>query len=350
MQRSYTWALAIAAAALQTAVCGCQPVSKQLEIHTSELSCEEANRYVYDALLGMKMTVTGFRVAKPGKPGYVRAESQDGAGGAMSGTVNIVCNGDGVRIHTDEEGFASDKRMTRGVYLSVTGRAGLHKPEPTAAQGHAAGHERTAPSRTAGGESGRAGNRSRDTAAPAPGASSKSSSGGSPGGLVRDSIREKRESGVSVKLVPVNGFASVLDFDADLSRAAILPVKVTIRNGTRRTFEFDPADIVLRKAGTRMRSNPLGPSGAIARLRDANRRELTKEQGKPPTDAMAASQLGDVSTAARKIERARLQPARLRPKDEISGFLYYPLDTYDRARIIMIDVATGETEGFLVEF
>ncbi len=341
MRSSHYFALALIVAGLQSAVWACRPMSQQLEISTPELSCEEANRYVYDALLGMKMTVTGFRVAKPGKPGYVSARSVDDAG-TMSGTVHIACNSDGVRIHTDEDGFGSDKRMTRGVYLSVTGRAGLHKPEL-----YAAAADKNSGSDGAGRGSGK-----REAAVGGlPRAASPSASAAvPPGDLVRDRIEEKREAGVSVKLVPVRGFATVLDFDADLSRAGILPLKVTIRNGTRRTFEFDPADIVLRKAGTRMRSKPLGPARAVERLREANRKELRTEQGAEPTDAMAASQLGDASAAASKIKGTRLRPARLRPKDEVSGFLYYALDDYDRARIVMIDVATGETEGFLVEF
>ena len=55
--------------------------------------------------------------------------------------------------------------------------------------------------------------------------------------------------------------------------------------------------------------------------------------------------------AATEIIPARvLKAAYLRPGEQISGFLYFETGAYDRARITMIDAATGETEGFIVEF
>jgi hypothetical protein len=34
----------------------------------------------------------------------------------------------------------------------------------------------------------------------------------------------------------------------------------------------------------------------------------------------------------------------------VTGYLYFPDGDYDRARVTMTDAATGETEGFVVEF
>jgi hypothetical protein len=54
--------------------------------------------------------------------------------------------------------------------------------------------------------------------------------------------------------------------------------------------------------------------------------------------------------ASRIIRQRLLRGGLLRPGARFNGFLYYPVADYDRARIIMIDVATGETEGFIVDF
>ena len=40
----------------------------------------------------------------------------------------------------------------------------------------------------------------------------------------------------------------------------------------------------------------------------------------------------------------------LRANGRFEGYLYFEVAEYDRARITMIDTATGEIEGFIVEF
>lgn len=316
-----------------------------------DLTCDEANRYVYDAVIGMKMTVTGFKLAKPGIPGYVRATRTTSAG-TNSGTVNIDCSAGGVRIQTDEDGLAGDKVMTRGVYLSVTGRAGLSKPDPFANKNTTNSGASNASPGTAGDSTGVGGTAAASSPSDGSTTPAAATEAASPnrGGLVRERREVKQEAGVSVKLVPVRGFATVLDFEADLSAAGVLPIKVTIFNNTRRTYEFDPADIILRKAGSRSRSKPLTPGETVSRLREANRVQLTTEQGAPPADPLSPSQLGDIGAAIRIVDGNRLGTARLRAGGSTSGYLYYALDNYDRARVTMIDVATGETEGFIVEF
>ena len=53
---------------------GCiTPVSKGYEIHTADLSCDEANRQVYAALRDMDMEITSFTPAKPGQTGHGQA-------------------------------------------------------------------------------------------------------------------------------------------------------------------------------------------------------------------------------------------------------------------------------------
>ena len=51
---------------------GCiTPISKGYEIHTADLTCDEANRQAYAAVLDMGMQVSAFRPAKPGAPGSI---------------------------------------------------------------------------------------------------------------------------------------------------------------------------------------------------------------------------------------------------------------------------------------
>jgi hypothetical protein len=137
-------------------------------------------------------------------------------------------------------------------------------------------------------------------------------------------------------------------------------VKVTVENGTKRSYEFDPRDIQLRRRGSRRRVPPLSASQAVRRLVETNRRILEQAAAEmamegdgsapPVVDPMAPSELGDVAAASRVLKARKLMGGLLRPSGRFSGFLYYQVDDYDRARITMIDVATGETEGFIVEF
>jgi hypothetical protein len=247
--------------------------------------------------------------------------------------VHITCDAAGTHIVTDEDGLGTEQQLKRGVYLSVTGRAGLHKADepPDGGSSTTAAAVDARPSASAG-----------------PPAASRPPSGGGVGTplLERTEKAAERTVGVSVALTPVEGFATVLDFDADVSRAGILPIKVSIVNATDRSYEFDPRDIVLRVAGSRARAKPLTVAEAVALLATAARKaDESAGEGQG-----AASELGDVASASKLIEEKEIRAARLRPGDHREGYLYYPSGSYDRARVTMIDVATGETEGFLVEF
>ena len=111
----------------------------------------------------------------------------------------------------------------------------------------------------------------------------------------------------------------------------------------------------MRRTGSRDRAKPLSNSQAIAVLKRANLAVLRGDGAlgnavETVSDPLASSELGDVRRAAEIIPERALRGKRLRPGEHVEGFLYYPAADYDRARIIMIDSATGETEGFLVEF
>jgi len=315
---------------------GCSgPVSKFYEIHTGELSCDQANRYVHDSMIGMKMIITGFKLAKPGTPGYVRGKRSDERG-TMSGEARIRCDTDGVHIIAESSGIGSNQQeFERGIFLGVTGRGDL-----TVERGHEG--KTSLVKKGQGPPLPPAQSRRSHTNA---GSSKKTTRGH--GGAV--------STGVSVTLEPVRGFSTVLDFEADLSAAGILPVKVSIVNGTKRIYEFDPSDIALREAGSRRRAYPLTPSAAVSRLLAYNRKILASGEAQPsdeegPIAPSAPSEIGDVSAASRIIRDRKLRGARLHPQDRVTGFLYYEVGNYDRARITMVDSATGETEGFIIEF
>lgn len=332
-------AAAVLAAFVMTA---CTPVSKGYEIETAEIECEEANRLVHDAVLGMRMTVTGFRVAKPGSPGYVSATRTDNRG-RMDGTVNIRCQPDRVEIVADQSGIGGDE-FERGVFLSVTGRAGLMVERDGRGSGKLVKRESVS--------TGASGSSQGSTGGGSATSSSRTSSSGPSRGPV---AAEEKVRGVRVLLDPIRGYATLLDFEANLDAAGILPVRVQVDNGTRRTYEFDPRDVVLRVAGSRERAKPLSNGQALELLKKANLAALSSAGAQPtdatgPGDPLAPSDLGDVRRAAEIIPARGLRGKQMRPGDRVEGFLYYPAADYDRARIVMIDSATGETEGFLVEF
>jgi len=325
--------VSIAAVAVACCVAACTPVSKSYEINTGDMTCDEANRHVHDAVTGMDMTITGFKLARPGSPGYVRAV-RERKGGTMTGDVTIRCDGAGVHIDASQGGVGQAHEFERGVFLGVTGRADLE----IVRDGR-----------------GISGVKKREDVTAARSSSSSATSGTGTGRPSAPYGRAEQAAGVRVLLEPVSGFATVLDFEANLAEAGILPVKVTITNGTERAYEFDPRDIVLRRSGSRQRAYPLTPGEAVGLLHDRNRELIGAGKAQAsgdmgPVAPTAASELGDVRAATELIPERVLRGARLRPRQTISGFLYYESSTYDRARITMIDVATGETEGFIVEF
>jgi hypothetical protein len=294
---------------------GCiTPVSKGYEIHTADLSCDEANRQVYAALRDMDMEITSFTPAKPGQAGHVSAVRKSETN-PLAGDVDIRCEGGRVDIQADQRGdLLGDKQFERGVFLGVTGRADL---------------EVVRDGRLATGEVRRrvveiVPTQESTTAAPSPAPSTP-----------RVAPPPATGASLDVQMEAVRGFASVLDFDADLGGAGVLPVRVSIRNGTRRAYDLDPTAIVLNVSGQRTRVAPLTPADAYARL--------AAEAGANPS-------IGDVNAARGLLAEKALAGGRLSPGASREGFVYFPLGDYDRARLSLIDAATGESESFVVDF
>jgi hypothetical protein len=293
---------------------GClTPVSKGYEIHTSDLTCDEANRQVYAALRDMQMEITAFTPAKPGQPGHASGVRKSESN-PLAGDVAIRCDGGRVDIEADQRGdLLGDKQFERGIFLSVTGRAGL---EVVREGRYTTGEvRRRAPDTSA--------SQASNVGLP----SSQQSSGPA-------AVAQAQSAALDVQMDALRGFASVLDFDADLGAAGILPVKVSIRNATRRAYDFDPSRIVVNVSGQRTQVVPLTPADANARLAAVS----------------AEAAVGDVSAARGFIEQKAISGGRLAPGATREGFVYFPLGEYDRARLSFIDSATGETEAFLVYF
>lgn len=272
---------------------GCTPVSSSYDVHSADLTCDEANRLVYAAVTDMHMKVTAFTQAQPGRPGYLRATGSD-----RSGDVTITCDPGGVKIDPRQTSMG-DRIFERGVLFSVTGRSGLVLDRGTV--------------------SGRVRN-----------VSDEGTGGDDPGARVA--------GGVSLDVEPQKGFSTVLDFDADIAAAGVLPIKVTIRNGTNRSYQFAPADLVVRVRGSSTVAQQVTPADAAAQV-----------AARAGSEA-AQTEIGNVASAKKVIVEKALKGGRLAPGETASGYVYYRVGDYDRAKLTMIDVSTGEAEGFLVEF
>jgi len=275
---------------------GCTPVSNSYEVHSAELTCDEANRLVYAAVIDMRMKVTAFTQAQPGRPGLLKATGAD-----RSGSVSIICDPGGVKIDPKQTSMG-DPIFERGILLSVSGRSGL-----VVDQGNVTGRVRTVSADEA------AGSGSIEPNADASG-------------------------GVQVEVEPQRGFSTVLDFDANLAAAGVLPIKVTIRNRTNRAYTFSPADLVVRLHGSNATVQSLAAADAVARL-------ATKVGSEG-----AQTELGNVASARKIMLDKALKGGKLAPGASTSGYVYYPVGDYDRAKLNMTDVSSGEAEGFLVEF
>ncbi len=282
----------IASFLLGAVVAGCTPVSQSYVVHSAEINCDEANRYVYDAVGDMHMKVKSFNQAHPGTPGHLSAVGRD-----RRGEVTISCTDQGVTIDPSQTSMG-DKIFERGIFLSVTGRSGLKID-----RGSVTGRETPALNLAQAATEG----------APVP------------------------SGDVLVEVQPQHGFETVLDFDADLAAAGILPIRVTIRNGSKRTYTFALDGLTLRtKAGDV--ATRLSPADAAAKL--------ASKAG----SSSAQTDVGNVESAKKIIVDKELKPAKLTPGASVTGYVYYPIADYDRAKIQMMDVAAEELESFLVEF
>lgn len=273
--------------ALLCALAACTPPIRQFDLNNQALTCEQANDYSLRTLQSMGFTITAFQPAAIGRTGRLRGTREER--GTQDVTVDVTCNGKTVDIDASEDGkLLGQLEFKRGFYLSFTGIA--QAAAVTEAEQRAAAAHPAA---------------------------------------------ERKEAGLHVLIKPVPGQAAKLDFDVDLAAAGVLPVRVTITNSTSRTYRLDPADIVLmQKDGTRV--HPLS-------LDDATQRVVTAPR---PADAPAP----DSGALKQQLGARALSGDVIAAKQNLTGYLFFPLGSYVKGRVSLEDQATEESEGFVVEF
>lgn len=278
--------------ALTVLLLACTSMRSQYNVRRNNLSCDQANRYAFQSMKSLGYTVTDFEPAAVGRPGVLRGsrtEERSGYSSSHDGIVHITCDPSEVRLEAMEEQFLSqDLTFTRGFYLAFTGIA----DHSTAGAAYA-----------------------------------EEQSGG------------VTEGGVKFKIQPQLALETKLDFGEDLAAGGVLAVKVTVQNGSALTYTFDPAAIELRPRGGSDKVTQVAIGEAAKAIARAAAADLA--EGIPgPTPASIESML----------RQRALGGCTLKPGDRAEGFVYFPTGTYARARATLIDVESGEGEGFLVEF
>ena len=135
-------------------------------------------------------------------------------------------------------------------------------------------------------------------------------------------IKHTPERGLLISVEPLRSGDATSEFGADLTASGITPVRLRITNRTDRTYIFHPAKVQLvTQEGARMAALPM------AKVVPAVGTEL---QG-----VLRDKQIGD---------------GNVPPDAVLSGFLYFPASAYRRAKLVLIDQASEEAEGFSVDF
>jgi hypothetical protein len=261
-------------------------------VRRSNLTCDQANRYAFQSMKTLGYTVTSFEPAAVGRAGLLRGnkvEEDAGRGSGKDGVVHITCQPTEVLVEAEQDQLLSqDLTFTRGFYLAFTGIAD-----------HA----------------------TRDVAY------ADEQSGGT------------TEGGVKFKIQPQLALETKLDFGEDLAAGGVLAVKVTVQNGSKVTYTLDPAAIELR------------PRGGSDKIQQVDVREAAQKIAHAAAANLDPGIAGPSATSIEEAMRKRGLPSgTLKPGDHAEGFVYFPTGTYARARATLIDVESGESEGFLVEF
>jgi hypothetical protein len=273
-------------------VAACASMQSQYNVRRSNLTCDQANRYAFQSLKSLGYDVTSFQPAALGRPGELRGTKSEAQGSRSSthdGVVHIVCDASEVRLDAAEEQFLSqDLTFTRGFYLAFTGIA------DHAASGAAYAEEQ---------------------------------SGGATSG------------GVKFKIQPQLALETKLDFGEDLAAGGVLAVKVTVQNGSAETYKLDVDAIELRPREGTNRVTQMDVATAARAIAKATAADLGPSIPGPSP-----------ATIESTLRERALKGRTLKPGDSAEGFVYFPVGSYARARATLVDVATGESEGFLVEF
>ena len=271
------------------AACASAPI-KQWDLIDQPLSCEEANRLAYRTVDAMGYAITGFEPAAPGTIGAIHGQ-RTASGETLAITVRIDCQPSGVTLIASRDGVLIEqmdtKRGFNNAFLNV-----------------------------------------RSMSAGAQQLDAQMQAGTAPASQQRRDLR--------VRIEPLRGPGSKLEFPFDLSAAGLLPVRVEVTNLTTQTYRVD-ADAVRLQRPDRSRVAPLSIADAAARI------EAARIDG-APLSPLGFAALSDLLTA-RLFTGGELAPGNRR-----EGFLYFPLAEYGSARMVVTDLASGEPEGVRVEF
>lgn len=281
----------LAATALLAA---CATPLQQYALNDLRLSCDEANRTTYKALTVMGFTVSAFTPAAMGRSGEAKGvrESRTVDGGAENVTVSIACGPTGAAVDAHADGkLLGQVDFKRAFFLSFTATQHMDERRREMNEKVAAG---TAPA-------------------------------------------SQEPQGLQVLVEPVRGQASKLDFEMDMAAAGILPVRVRVMNATTRAYRIVSGDVQLVRHD-RTRIAPMSVAEAVARLA-----RTTDANGKPLT-LLSEAELTD------RLGKASFTTTGIGARSDTSGYLYYPLGDYLRARVLVTDTASEEAEGFAVEF
>jgi hypothetical protein len=144
----------------------------------------------------------------------------------------------------------------------------------------------------------------------------------------RPSLKPKgARTGVQIEVEPKRSGDG--DLGVKLDGAGLMAVKVTINNRTARAYTVDTDTIVL-VAETGERVKGLAPAAAAQQV--AKVTPEAREQ------------------AATRLREQGLQSGAIAPNATLTGYLYVPRKAYHRARVMLTDQETEESEGFAVDF
>jgi len=273
----------------------CTTPLQQFELRDRPLSCEDANQVSYKTLRAMGFTLTAFEPAKPGKPGVLKGFRQRSGPDAerQNVTVDIECAPTGVSVDAHEDYALLDQiEFKRGFYHSFTNIVSMTAADEAMEERIDAG-----------------------TAPPS-----------------------QQRNDLQVLVEPIRGHEAKLYFDIDLAAGGILPLRLTMNNRTANRYRLNPDEIRLTRKD-RKRVSSLTPAQAAARVVAAR----LPGGGEPVTNA-------SLDAVTKRLRDELFAAAAVEPGENLSGYLYFPLGDYQRARVVVIEDRSGESEGFMVEF
>lgn len=138
----------------------------------------------------------------------------------------------------------------------------------------------------------------------------------------RPRVSHQPSDGVHIVVEPRWGRRAIEELEADLPSSGFSPVWVEIANRTDRTYGFRYEQV-----------------------------KLITQEGEPVEPLPIADVTAKLGTTMQdRLRNEMIEQGDIPPRATIQGFLYFPASAYRRARVVLIDRATDEPEGFSVEY